>query len=165
MAHITPNPIKHLALSILVVPVLLIGVTLGSSAGASSKPVTISITKTSAHGSVLSDGHTLYVLAPSKVLCGASCEMFWPLVTLAKGQTKALAGPGVMASRLGKIKLPDGLYQVTYNGKGLHKFSEDTSATSVNGDLSDTWGKWSAVVVAKAKGTTSTTQGPGGGGY
>ena len=40
--------------------------------------------------------------------------------------------------------------QVTYSGKPLYFFSGDTAAGQVHGNVSDTWGKWSAVVTVKS---------------
>ena len=38
---------------------------------------------------------------------------------------------------------------MTYAGKPLYWFSGDTAAGQVHGNVTDTWGKWSAVVTAK----------------
>jgi hypothetical protein len=57
--------------------------------------------------------------------------------------------------------------QVTYAGKALYWYSGDTAPGQVKGNLTDTWGKWSDVVLVKASTsspTTTTTSSGGGGG-
>ena len=69
-----------------------------------TKSVVISTAKTSKYGTILVSGHTLYTLTPSKIACEASCLKIWPEVLLPKGVTKAEAGTGVSAAKLGTIK-------------------------------------------------------------
>jgi hypothetical protein len=74
----------------------------------------------------------------------------------------------VSGAKLGTIKRPGGRLQVTYAGKALYWFAKDKVSGQVKGNLSDTWGKWSVVVLIKPEGggspTTTTTTGGGGGG-
>ena len=122
-----------------------------------TKSVVISTAKNSKYGTILVSGHTLYTLKPSKVACGAKCLKIWPEVLLPKGVTKATAGTGVSAAKLGTVKRAGGALQVTYSGKALYKFFEDTAAGQVKGVSTDTWGKWSVVVTEEAgffRGTT-----------
>jgi predicted lipoprotein with Yx(FWY)xxD motif len=51
------------------------------------------------------------------------CRDSWPPLPT-KG--KPTAGPGVKASLLGKIKLPNGTWQVTYNGHPLYTYAFDS---------------------------------------
>jgi predicted lipoprotein with Yx(FWY)xxD motif len=128
-------------------------------------------TKTARFGTVLSATsgaitRTVYTLTPSKVACSAKCLQYWPEVLLAKGAKKPTAGAGVSASKLGTITRAGGRLQVTYAGKALYWFSKDTSQGQVSGNVSDTWGKWTDVVLVKPTGsptTTTTTAGGGGG--
>ena len=139
-------------------------------APASAATVTVSTAKTP-KGTVLeSGGATLYVLKGNKT-CNAACQKFWPELTLAKGE-KWKAGKGVKHAKLSSVKRANGVRQVTYAGKPLYKFVGDHGG-SVNGDLTDTWGTWAAVVTAKAhtashtsptSGTTTTSGGGSGGG-
>jgi len=79
--------------------------------------------------------------------------------------TKATAGTGVSASKLGTVKRSGGALQVTYSGKPLYWFSGDTGAGQVHGNVTDTWGKWSDVVTAKSASSSSgsgSTSGSGG---
>ena len=116
-------------------------------------------------------GKTLYTLAPSSTPCTAACEQIWPPLVLPAGVTKVTVGSGVAASNLGTVNV-NGVLQVTYAGKPLYTFTEDMTAGQVNGNISDTWGTWSAVVTVKkstpassgSKTTTSTAASSGSGG-
>jgi predicted lipoprotein with Yx(FWY)xxD motif len=142
------------------------GVT-GASAAVHShatKSVVITTFKSSKVGTILSDGRTVYTLKPSAHACTAACHKIWIPVLLAKGATKATAGAGVSAAKLGTIKVSGGT-QVTYGGKPLFWFFQDKSAGQVKGNVTDTWGKWADVVLVKPAGKpTTTTTAPGGGG-
>jgi predicted lipoprotein with Yx(FWY)xxD motif len=138
----------------------------GAPSAHASKSVVVSTLKTAKFGTVLVSGKTLYSLRPSSTACNASCLKIWPELLLPKGVTKATAGAGVIASKLGTVKRSGGL-QVTYAGKPLYWFSKDTAPGQVKGNVSDTWGKWSDVVTVKpatSGPTTTTTAGAGGGG-
>lgn len=131
-----------------------------------TKSIVISTAKNPKLGTILVSGRTLYTLKPSGTACTAKCLKYWPEVLLPKGVTKATAGNGVSAAKLGTVKRAGGALQVTYAGKPLYWFSKDTAAGQVNGNVTDTWGQWSAVVTKKASsgsGATTTTTGSGGG--
>jgi predicted lipoprotein with Yx(FWY)xxD motif len=154
------------------------GLTLGGIAGAvlaegpagAAGGIVVSTTKNPAQGTILVSGKTVYTLKASKTACTAQCLKVWPALMLPKGVTKATAGTGVSASKLGTVKRSGGVLQVTYNGKPLYFFVGDTTSGQVNGNITDTWGKWSDVVTAKAaaagsgsgSGTTGSTAGSGG---
>lgn len=146
----------------------LVGVgTAGAATHAAAKTVVVSTDKTAKFGTVLASGKTLYTVKPSKTACTATCLKVWPALTLPKGVKKATAGSGVSASKLGTVTRAGGVRQVTYNGKALYWFSGDTADGQVNGNVTDEWGKWSAVVTAKSKSgsgssSTATTSGSGG---
>ena len=133
----------------------------------STSRVVISTLQSSRYGTLLVSGTTVYTLKPSNVLCATKCLQIWPEVLLPKGATKAVAGHGVNAARLGTIKRPGGRLQVSYAGKALYWFYKDKAPGQVNGVIKDTWGSWSDVVLVKPAGggsTTTTTTGGGGGG-
>jgi predicted lipoprotein with Yx(FWY)xxD motif len=130
------------------------------TAGAATTTV-ISTSKSAKYGTVLVSGKTVYTLKASKTACGKACLKVWPEVLLAKGQKKAKTGTGVNAAKLGTIKRANGALQVTYAGKPLYHFVGDTAAGQVHGDVTDTWGKWSAVVTKAPSGSTSTTSSGG----
>jgi predicted lipoprotein with Yx(FWY)xxD motif len=136
-----------------------LGVTSASGALHShAKSVVISSLKSAQFGTVLTDGTTLYTLKANATKCTATCHKYWIEVLLPKGVTKATASHGVNQARLGTLKVAGGL-QVTYGGKSLYWFFLDKSPGQVKGNVTDTWGKWADVVLAKpaSKPTTTTT--------
>jgi predicted lipoprotein with Yx(FWY)xxD motif len=136
------------------------------AAGASGKKVTISIANNAKLGKILVSGKTLYTLSTGNAACTGKCVTVWPEVLLPKGVTKATAGKGVNASKLGTIARTGGALQVTYGGKALYWFAGDSAAGQVNGNnVTDTWGTWLAVVTAKTSGTAAKTAPSGGYGY
>ena len=113
-----------------------------------AKTVVVSAVKNAKLGTILVSGETLYTL--NKKDCTGKCLKYWPAFILPKGVTKATAGTGVIAAKLGTVKAVGGARQVTYSGKALYYFVEDTAAGQVNGNkLTDPWGTWSVVVMAK----------------
>jgi cyclic lactone autoinducer peptide len=141
----------------------------GAAMGTSNK-VVVSTAKNANIGTYLVSGNTVYTLNTGNAACNSACLAFWHQVVLPKGVTKATAGTGISASKLGTIKRSGGVLQVTYGGKALYTFTGDSGPGQVTGNgLSDTWGKWSAVVTAKAAKSTSsgtpTTAKPSSGGY
>jgi predicted lipoprotein with Yx(FWY)xxD motif len=134
-----------------------------TTAGAAPKSVVVSTVKTAKFGTVLVSGKTLYTLQPSKTACTAACLKAWPALALPKGVAKATAGAGVTASKLGSMTRSNGVRQVTYNGKALYTFIGDKSAGQVNGNVTDTFGKWSDIATVKpavsGSGSSPTTSG------
>jgi predicted lipoprotein with Yx(FWY)xxD motif len=120
------------------------------------KRVVISTLKTKKYGTILVDGNTLYTLKPSKTACGAACHQYWPQVLLPKGVSKATAGTGVNAAKLGTVKVEGGALQVTYSGLALYWFIGDKAPGQVNGNVTDTFGKWSDVATVKPTSPPST---------
>jgi predicted lipoprotein with Yx(FWY)xxD motif len=159
-------PAGRIAAALLVAGGLAATVSLtGASASAqahSTKRVTISTFKSAKVGTILSDSRTLYTLRPGAVACTAACHKIWIPVLLPKGVMKASAGAGVSAARLGVKTIAGGGRQVTYGGRALFWFFEDTAAGQVNGNVTDKWGKWVNVVLVKPAGkpTTTTTKPP-----
>jgi predicted lipoprotein with Yx(FWY)xxD motif len=134
----------------------------GAVTGRTAKSVVVKTVKVAKVGTVLASGKTLYTLKPSSTPCTAACLKVWPELVLPKGVTKATAGSGVSSSKLGTVKRAGGVRQVTYGGKPLYWFVGDTGPGQVHGNVTDTWGKWSSIVTAKAQSTTGTTAGGGG---
>lgn len=136
----------------------------GASTSHATKSVVVSTTKNSKLGTLLvSGGRTLYTLKASKVACSTQCLQIWPALMLPKGVTKATAGSGASASKLGTVARSGGALQVTYGGKALYWFSGDKAAGQVHGNITDTWGSWSDVVTVKPKSGSSTSSGTGSG--
>jgi hypothetical protein len=77
-------------------------------------------------------------------------------VLLPKGVTRAKAGTGVNAAQLGTKSVVGGR-QVTYGGKLLFWFFDDKARGQVTGNVTDTWGKWSDVVLVKPATPPTTT--------
>jgi len=135
-----------------------------------AKSLVISTAKNSTLGTILVSRTTVYTLQSNGTACAAACLKYWPEVLLPKGVTKATAGSGVGAAKLGTIKRAGGALQVSYAGKPLYWFFKDKSPGQVNGDVTDTWGKWSVVVTMKpnsgaTSNTTTTSPGSGGVGF
>jgi len=148
-----------------------LGLTVGATSASGGvhshvQGVVISTLKTAKYGTILVSGRTVYTLKPNSVKCTTKCLKVWAAVVLPKGATKATAGSGVNAAKLGTVKESDGKLQVTYGGKALYFFFLDKAPGQVKGNVTDTWGKWSDVVTVKPKGkpTTTTTVAGGGGG-
>src|ERR1700689_2499152 len=134
---------------------------IASSEAGPSSAVTVSSTKNAKLGTILVSGKTLYTLKPSATACTAACLKVWPALVLPTGVTKAKAGSGVNASKLGTVKR-NGVVQVTYGGKPLYYFVGDTTTGQVNGDVTDTWGKWTAGGTKKsANSSTGANSGSG----
>lgn len=129
----------------------------GALTARAAKGVVISTDKTSKYGTILVSGTTLYTLKANSTPCGATCLKYWPPVLLPKGASKPTAGLGVSTSHLGTVTRSNGSVQVTYGGKALYHFFQDKTIGQVKGVVTDTWGKWSVVVI-KAK--TSGSGGP-----
>jgi len=145
---------------------LLAAGTAGAVTRHTTKSVVVSTVKYTKLGTILVSGKTLYTLKPSKTACTVACQKIWPELVLPKDVTKATAGKGVTASKLGSIMRANGVRQVTYGGKALYWFSGDKTTGKVNGNLTDTWGKWSDYVTVKpatSGGTTPTTTAGAGG--
>jgi predicted lipoprotein with Yx(FWY)xxD motif len=141
----------------------------GAATSRSAKTVVVSTVKSTKFGKVLASGKTLYTLKASSTPCTAACLKVWPELVLPKGVKKATAGSGVSTSKLGTVTRSGGVRQVTYGGKPLYWFVGDTANGQVNGNISDEWGKWSAIVTAKpasgsssGSSSTATTSGSGG---
>jgi predicted lipoprotein with Yx(FWY)xxD motif len=141
----------------------------GASTSSVAKSVVVKTVKVAKFGKVLASGKTLYTLQASSTPCTATCLKVWPELTLPKGVKKATAGSGVSSSKLGTVARAGGVRQVTYGGKPLYWFVGDTGPGQVHGNVTDTWGTWTAVVTAKAtsgssggSSSTSSTAGSGG---
>jgi predicted lipoprotein with Yx(FWY)xxD motif len=128
------------------------------TAGAATGTV-ISTAKNAQFGTILVSGNSLYTLKPSATPCTTQCVKIWPEVLLPKGATKAKAGAGVSAAKLGTVKRANGVLQVTYAGKPLYWFSGDTATGQVNGNVTDTWGKWTVAVTKSTKSSTGSSSG------
>jgi len=135
-----------------------------AKSGGGSPTDTVSLASVSGVGKVLvnSKGFALYSPIQEKggmISCTGSCTSIWlPLTT--KGSPSAPAGV-----QLGTVMRPDGKTQVTFKGKPLYLFAEDTSPKSVSGNgVSDNFGGKSFTWHVASPGKTTTVS-SGGGGY
>jgi predicted lipoprotein with Yx(FWY)xxD motif len=136
----------------------------GGTAGASGKQVTVSVMTVGNTKVLAANGKPLYFLKPSAVACGSGCLKVWPALTVPAGVSGATAGKGVSGAKLGTTAGPKGLMQVTYGGQPVYLFAFDNARGKVKGNITDKWGKWTDVVVAKtSSGSSSSSSGSSGG--
>jgi predicted lipoprotein with Yx(FWY)xxD motif len=127
-----------------------------------------------------SEGFTVYSFAKDKGTtssCYGACAETWPPVTTEGAPT---SGEGAASSKLGTTKRKDGTVQVTYAGKPLYTFVEDSQPGEANGNgVTFFGGEWnaldqngSAVAASSAEGESgsavpaeSGSESSGGGGY
>ncbi|MBO0894242.1 MAG: hypothetical protein J2O39_07675, partial [Acidimicrobiales bacterium] len=75
-------------------------------------------------------------------------------VMLASGQKTPVAGHGVHKSQLGSVHVKGGR-QATFEGHRLYWFVGDKAPGQVNGNFTDTWGKWVAATMVPAAASSS----------
>ena len=136
---------------------LIVAGSAGAVSNHKTKRLVLSTIQTSTYGTILFSGKTVYTLKASNVACTAKCQRIWPLLLLPKGVTKATAGRGVSAAKIGTVMRKGGARQVTYSGKPLYWFEFDSAPGQVNGNITDTWGKWSVVVMTTPAGASPVT--------
>jgi predicted lipoprotein with Yx(FWY)xxD motif len=140
----------------------------GGSATTSSSGTTVAVKHVDGVGNVLVDskGDALYSPdqeANGTILCKGSCTSIWVPLTLS-GNGKP-TGSGEVNTMLGTIHRPDGSLQVTYRGKPLYTFAEDSSPGMVTGNgAHDQFGgqqfTWHVASVGAVSSTgTSTSRG------
>ena len=144
----------------------------GSSASAAQTPTapnpakTVSVVKVDGAGSVLVDsqGDALYSPAQEAngtISCTGSCTSIWVPLTLSMGQSTPTGTAGI-ESKLGVVQRPDGSTQVTFDGKPLYTFAQDSGPGVVSGNgLADTFdGKsftWHVASIGATSGSGSST--------
>jgi predicted lipoprotein with Yx(FWY)xxD motif len=132
----------------------------GTKAATAAK-VAVDEVSVAKYGKVLIDqkGLALYYNTANKPMhfaCTGDCLTAWPPLVLAKGQTAALAGTGV--SGLGTVRGPSGV-QVTWRGKALYTFVEDTKETVMGQGIGHVWFV-TQVPAATAEAPASTAKAP-----
>jgi predicted lipoprotein with Yx(FWY)xxD motif len=109
----------------------------GASAPAGSDAAaTVSVSTVDGVGDVLvdSEGAALYAAeqeADGMVLCTGACAAIWEPLTVS-GDVQPAAGDGL--GTLGVATRPDGLRQVTFDGRLLYRFVEDPAPGTVTGN-------------------------------
>jgi predicted lipoprotein with Yx(FWY)xxD motif len=129
------------------------GTTSGSAppaAGSSGHADTVSLQQVSSVGKVLVDraGMALYTPAQEaggKILCTGACTAIWKPLRPGAGAPTAASGVG----KLGVIKRPDGIKQVTADHRPLYTFAEDSPGKATGNGVTDHFGShsftWHAV--------------------
>jgi predicted lipoprotein with Yx(FWY)xxD motif len=122
---------------------------------------TVSVQSVGGVGSVLVDsqGNTLYTNAQdsgSKVACTGQCTSIWPPLAAPSSGQPTSSDSSVQA-KLGVVQLPDGSSQVTYGGKPLYTFVQDSPGKATGNGVTDSFGgtsfTWTA---ASSTGGTAT---------
>jgi predicted lipoprotein with Yx(FWY)xxD motif len=109
----------------------------GGSATTSSSSTTVAVRQVDGVGNVLVDskGDALYSPdqeANGMILCKGSCTSIWVPLTLSANAKPT--GSGEVNTMLGTVRRPDGSVQVTFRGKPLYTFAEDSSPGMVTGN-------------------------------
>jgi predicted lipoprotein with Yx(FWY)xxD motif len=134
------------------------------TAGAANGNVTVSVKTIGNNKVLIANGKPLYVIKTPAVSCGSGCLKVWLPLTLPAGVSSATAGNGVQSAKLGTTAGPKGLMQVTYGGQSVYWFFKDKVGGKATGNITDKWGKWIDVVVAKGSaGSGSGSSGNSGG--
>lgn len=115
----------------------------GGIGGTTPTKRVVKIAKLSDGSSVLANlrGRTLYSLSVEKhgkFICTAGCLSIWHPLVVPKGDRPT--GPVT----LGTVKRPDGRTQVTYRGRPLYRFANDTKTGEANGEGFKDVGTWHA---------------------
>jgi predicted lipoprotein with Yx(FWY)xxD motif len=138
--------------------------TVTATAQKQKKPV-LSSAKSAKFGSVVIDarGHILYryekdSVKPPRSNCVGSCIKKWPPV-LAGDE---LSTQGIDQSLVGRVRRPDGRWQLTLAGWPLYRYLGDRSTGDVRGQNED--GVWFAIAPDGTKAVPGSTAGGGSGG-
>ena len=155
--------------------------TTAAAATTSAGGQTVATKSIAGTGTVLVDssGMALYTNnmdSGSKVACTTGCTAIWvPLAAPSGGQPTA--NDSAVQAKLGTIKRSDGTMQVTFGGKPLYSFVQDSPGQVTGNGASDQFNgtqfTWTAATVGggssgSSAGTTSSSSGGsayGGGGY
>jgi predicted lipoprotein with Yx(FWY)xxD motif len=91
---------------------------------------------------VTSSGLTLYGFkldSKTKSACTGTCTRTWiPLLT--NGSTTVKPGSGLSQKLVGKVKRPNGKFQVTYGGHPLYRYVHDTKSGQDKGEGKNQFG-------------------------
>jgi predicted lipoprotein with Yx(FWY)xxD motif len=142
--------------------------TSGSGNNASTTPAagdTVAVKHVSGVGNVLVDSQGAALYSPAqeasgKVLCTGSCTSIWIPLQLPAGKSQPAASSSLMTA-LGVITRPGGGKQVTFHGRPLYSFAEDSKPGTVTGNgVTDSFaGKHFTWHVASMGGTSSSSSG------
>jgi predicted lipoprotein with Yx(FWY)xxD motif len=142
-----------------------------SSTSSGTSGMTVAMKHVGGVGNVLVDSKGDALYSPEQeangiILCKGSCTSIWVPLTLSAGAKPT--GAGQVNTSLGTVHRPDGSEQVTFQGKPLYTFVQDTSPGMVTGNgVQDQFGgqqfNWHVAAVGAA--TSSSTGTSSGYGY
>ena len=137
-----------------------------ASGSQSSAQDTVSTKSVDGVGTVLVDAKGMALYSPVQeangmVHCTGSCTSIWVPLTLRNGKTQPAASSTLMP-KLGVVTRPGGTKQVTFEGRPLYTFAEDTKSGSVSGNgVSDSFGgksfTWHVASTGKVSANSSST--------
>lgn len=123
------------------------------------EPTTLEIANVTKLGKVVTDGdgRTLYrfdndTARPPASTCADACAKAWPPVWAGAAETKV---DGVEQSLVGKVRRPDGKWQVTLAGWPLYRYAKDKAPGDVKGQ--GVGGTWYAASPTGKKATAKQT--------
>ena len=135
-----------------------------TAVAASASGATVSTMSVSGTGTALVDskGNVLYTNdkdTASMVACTGSCTSIWVPVAAPSGG-KPTSDDSAVQAKLGVVKSPDGGSQVTYGGKPLYTFVQDSPGQATGNGFMDSFGGTSFTwTVATASGKASSSGG------
>jgi predicted lipoprotein with Yx(FWY)xxD motif len=142
--------------------------TAGSTTGTVAGADTISVQSVGGLDALVdADGNPLYFNdkdTAGKIACTAECAAIWVPVTTESGQPSS--DDSSVEAKLGVIATPDGASQVTFDGKPLYTFTEDTPGEVTGNGFTDSFAgvtfTWTAATAngsqQSAGATTTETQ-------
>lgn len=134
-----------------------------SNAAPARSSATVSVQRLVNVGRVLVDPTGMPVYASGlgksgKILCTGGCNAFWKPVTATA--TKPTVGAG--AGKVGVAKRPDGVRQLTANGRPLYTFTRDAPGRATGDGFTDAFGGGHFTWHVVRSGGTTTSGGGGG---
>ena len=132
----------------------------GSTTGTVAGADTISVQSVGGLDALVdAEGNALYFNdqdTASKIACTAECAAIWVPVTIESGQPSS--DDSSVEAKLGAVMTPDGNSQLTFEGKPLYTFTEDTPGQVTGNGFTDSFAgvtfTWTA---ATAKGSQQTS--------
>lgn len=109
--------------------------------------VTLDVTSLDGAGEYITDGEgrALYAIEgepEGESTCYDACAEEWPPLLVSDGDPAAAAAT-LREDQLGTLERRDGARQVTYAGRALYYYHDDTAAGQTEGHhLTDAWGEW-----------------------
>jgi predicted lipoprotein with Yx(FWY)xxD motif len=140
----------------------------GSTTGTVAGADTISVQSVGGLDALVdAEGNALYFNdqdTASKIACTAECASIWVPVTTESGQPSS--DDSSVEAKLGAVMTPDGNSQLTFEGKPLYTFTEDTPGQVTGNGFTDSFAgvtfTWTAAMATgsqQASGATTTETG------